>query len=674
MGGMGSARATAKRLWSLAFPRVSIVAVASGVVPRRADMTVSGIRYMSRFMQGDDAPLSYVWRADQAAVEMLGMQPGRTAADRAVRASIIAAALIEHDGKGRRISYSRNRNFYTEARYEGSPMSYDRLVPFVDALDIAGHIHHFKAEQGAHLAPEERHRLQSAYWATEPMAETLRGVKLAHVGPTSPIILKDRDGRPMALPRTDRVHRLRRGVEEVNAGLAGICLTVDPAADPANWRRSEYHLRARKLRADGSETWACTLPTPTPFVVRIFSRGTFDLHGRYYGHWQGLPKARRAEMLINGEIIVEPDFQWLHPTLLYAMCGHALAHDPYTTGYWPRQAGKLAFNTFVNAPTRVEAIGGLLKKRHDKDDNGEPVWRYGYRQTARILDAIKEANPHVSHLFGSDAGVRLMAIDSGMAGKVMKACRRASVPCLPVHDSFMVPASKSGFVEGVMASVLDEALAAVKSTSSGTSIRTILQSAPSQAGVSPEKPVEAPEAEPVGSPFPEARDASLRSVGASLAGPVVFPLPVPGDLSGARGCLLSGAGGLPLPGGHGGLPRAPGCLPGGAGGRLPSGAPGTVPGAFGLLPGGSCGLPAPEVRGPSSGTEGAPLAEPLGSFRPIVPILPARGSPWPLNARPGRRPPFPAFFAALRSTPLAAPRLSGLASLARSLPPADVGP
>ena len=566
---------------------------------------------MNSFVQGDDAPLSYLWRADQAAMEMLGMQPDRTAADRAVRASVIAAALIEHDGQGRRISYSRNRNWYGEARYEGSPMSYATLVPFVDALDAAGHIHHFKAEQGAHLAPEERDRLQSAFRATEQMAETLRDIKLAHVGPTSPIILKDTDGRPMALPRTDRVHRLQRGVDEVNRGLAGIRLTVDPAADPANWRRSDYHLHARKLRADGSETWACTLPTHTTKVVRIFSRESFDLHGRYYGSWQQFPKSRRAELLINGEVLVEPDFHWLHPTLLYALCGHALAHDPYTTGYWPRPAGKLAFNTYLNAPTPALAIGGLMAKRHEKGDDGEPVWRYGYRQTACILDAIKEANPRVAHMFGSDAGVRLMAIDSTMAGKVMKACRKAQVACLPVHDSFMVPASKGKFVEGVMASVLDETLAAVKSTSSVTSIRSILHNASSPSGV-------ASLAEPVAATLPEDRVNTLEPVGATLAEPVVASLPEGGGAS-----------------------------------LEPVGASLAEPVVATLRRAGGASMGA------------------VGTFRPVVPVLPSRVFLGSVGARPGRRPPFPAFLAALRSSPVAAPQPSGLASLARSLPPAD---
>lgn len=613
---------------------------------------------MDRFEQGDDAPLSYLWRADQAAMEMLGMQPGRTAADRAVRASVIAAALIEHDGQGRRISYSRNRNFYTEARYEGSPMSYATLVPFVDALDTAGYIGHFRAEQGAHLAPEERHRLQSAFWATERMAENLRGLKLGYVGPSSPIILKDTDGRPMALPRTDRVHRLQRGVDEVNRGLAGIRLTVDPAADPANWARSDYHLRARKLRADGSETWACTLPTPTPHVVRIFSRGSFDLHGRYYGWWQGLPKARRAELLINGEVLVEPDFHWLHPTLLYAMCGHALAHDPYTTGYWPRPAGKLAFNTFVNAPTPAEAIGGLMKKRHEKDENGEPVWRYGYRQTARILDAIKAANPAISHLFGSDAGVRLMAIDSAMAGKVMKACRKAQVACLPVHDSFMVPASKGGFVEGVMASVLDETLAAVKSTSSRTSTRSILHNASSPPGVTSL-------AEPVVASLPEGEVASLEPVGASLAELVVPSLPEERGVSlGTLGASLTGPAVLSLPEGEvSSLEPVGASLVEPVVPSLPLGR------GVSLEPVGAS-LAEPVVASLPVG-RGASL-EPVGTFRPVVPVLPARVSLGSVRARPGRRPPFPAFLAALRSSPAAAPRPSGLASLARSLPPADV--
>lgn len=52
MGGMGSVRATAKHLWSLVFPRASMVAVASGVVPRRADMTVSGTSHHELFCAG----------------------------------------------------------------------------------------------------------------------------------------------------------------------------------------------------------------------------------------------------------------------------------------------------------------------------------------------------------------------------------------------------------------------------------------------------------------------------------------------------------------------------------------------------------------------------------------------------------------------------------------------
>lgn len=451
---------------------------------------------MNDYVRGSDASLSYRWRADPAAIERVGLIPGRTADDRRVQASIIASLRIEADGQNRRVSYSRSSDFYdVPGRYRDTPYTKDRVCRTVDRLAEMGLVDNFKQIPGAHLHPIEERRIQSAARAYPALLARLGDTPLEYVRRRCPLILRDEAGDLVDYADTQRTERLRAGVDRINAWLGTMDVSVSPDADPANWRQSAHHLHARKVKANGDQTWACTLPTPTPEVVRIFGRSSFDAHGRYYGWWQGLPKARRKELLINEEVCVEPDFQWLHPQLLYAMAGEVLVHDPYTTGYWPRHAGKLAFKTGINAPTIPQAIGSLLQKRFVIGDDGEPVWRYGPRQTARILDDIRAANPAIAHMFGSDAGVRLMRIDSEMATQVMDGCRKAAVPCLPVHDSFLTLAKDEAIVTAKMADVMTATIHQLNRGSSMGSPRTFLHNGGGGAfPASPPAPVEPPPA------------------------------------------------------------------------------------------------------------------------------------------------------------------------------------
>ncbi|MBD8909209.1 hypothetical protein MZTS_21490, partial [Methylorubrum zatmanii] len=188
--------------------------------------------------------------------------------------------------------------------------------------------------------------------------------------------------------------RLVTEVAEVNAYLANVQVEVSPDASDSDWRRTRHHLHARKVK-DGRATWTCVRPTPNPEVYRVFGRGRWDRHGRWYGWFQNLPKERRAELLINGELCIEPDFAALHPTLLYAMRGHVLQHDPYVLRCYDRSVGKIVLNTAINARTIHKAIGSLMEKRQERKADGSPEWVYSYRETARIVEAVMDANPAI---------------------------------------------------------------------------------------------------------------------------------------------------------------------------------------------------------------------------------------------------------------------------------------
>ena len=51
---------------------------------------------------------------------------------------------------------------------------------------------------------------------------------------------------------------------------------------------------------------------------------------------------------------------------------------------------------------------------------------------------LKEHEP-ISKYFGSDAGIWLMRKDSAIALDVMYALAKQAIPCLGIHDSFIVP-------------------------------------------------------------------------------------------------------------------------------------------------------------------------------------------------------------------------------------------
>ncbi len=477
-----------------------------------------------RYVRGDDAPLTYAHHVSEAAIARLGVPLGRTRDDRAVQRAIIGQALVRHDGGGGRISYSRSGEWWKLDRFHDTPFGRARVLGAVDTLTKMGLLAGFRAKRGAHLAEEKADRLQSAFWATESLVQALRGETVEHRRPRVPVLLRDENGDPLPLPRTQNVDRLIRTMERRNEVIAGIRLTVDPkAVAKRHWRFSDHHWWAMS----DSGHWTCVRAEPYPFMVQMFARRSFDLHGRMYGPWTGLPSARRAELLLNGEAVCakEPDWACLHLDLAYAMCGLRLDGDAYDVpgaDNVTRAQLKGAVNTSLNSGTPLATTRSLMRKRFERGKDGERKWPLSmtWDKTQAVMERISERHDGIRHLFNSDAGVRLMRIDAEMAGQVMDACAKASVPCLPVHDSFNVQGRHQGFVEGVMGEVLERTRNELSGSGSTTYPVVRLHCARAEPG--------APGAEPLGASSVEPRDPGVVEVsGPSGEAPAVPPVSTP---------------------------------------------------------------------------------------------------------------------------------------------------
>jgi hypothetical protein len=410
-----------------------------------------------------DRVLTPHWRCREAALEDCGIGLGARQGNRNALASLVAAAGLAAETDQPWTSFSRRKVWYA-ARAENGDLTYDSVIAGMKEGVAAGLFDEDRALPGAHLDDVPR---QSRFRATPLLIERLAGARFRHIRPSSAIVMRDEDGAAVAFRETERTHRLRREADALNEWLSGMRITVDPKKDtPENWQRTGHHLRARKVK-NGRETWACALPTPTPHVVRIFGRGQWDCHGRLYGWWQSLPKDRRRELLINGEACFEPDFAMLHPTLLYAAVGATMPRDVYDTGEHHRDDGKLALNIGINAK------GGL------KGTVDALMWRKGWtgsrHYTQGLVEAIADLNKPIARFIGSDAGIRLMGIDSGMVVAVMKRCRKEGIDCLPVHDSFVTPRKSENHVKAIMADVLDAARVTISQGTSKTSLQKVPQ-------------------------------------------------------------------------------------------------------------------------------------------------------------------------------------------------------
>jgi hypothetical protein len=117
-----------------------------------------------------------------------------------------------------------------------------------------------------------------------------------------------------------------------------------------------------------------------------------------------------------------------------------------------------ARHTIAHKAEMVRAVFG-----NDFPDGlqGEEMWcqaaaiHPGFTQTAsrqaqRLMDAIIAKHAPISRMFFTGAGLALQRLDSDIAEGVMKEMRQQGIVVLPVHDSFLAPASKAAELEAVM--------------------------------------------------------------------------------------------------------------------------------------------------------------------------------------------------------------------------------
>lgn len=341
--------------------------------------------------------------------------------------------LISCIRKNRKLVYSRNT---AEKCKNNKKISVYKVKKVVDWLEKQEYIVNF-------IAPPNRDKDERKVSYIVPTlkfveefcdsTEVQRMAELAYQEAYAYIELRNEDKVPIPFRNTKQTQRLEEVVKKINL-LNDICTVRDKFGNVLN-----------------------------NFYCRVFNND-FGHGGRFYRadvlrlpHSEG--RLGRYDITINGNPVVEVDLGNLHFRISAVREGIDLsdvASDVYM-GILDdnektdsnRAIVKLAVNIMFNSLDDDNAIGAIQQEINFKfKDKSDLTIRTG----KEVFKRVKQAYPQFDNVFcqGDGYGSVLQNYDSELAACILDVMYSKNIPCLPIHDSFIVERQHQRTLEEAM--------------------------------------------------------------------------------------------------------------------------------------------------------------------------------------------------------------------------------
>ena len=320
------------------------------------------------------------------------------------------------------VSYSRDKSkFSFDSRYRKLHIRFNPFVNVIDALDQHGYLEGMKG----FFDRETGIGFQSKMRATPKLISNLVLKKfewqMVQRRKEAPILLRDENKNAVEFDLNRDIKDKKSNVNLINKFLANQEITFEPP----NWAVKE--MWREKIRIPN---------TNRNQLTRIFNE-TWDDGGRFYRHWsQGLPSKYRKYIRINGQQVTELDYSSIHPYILYSKEGlHMPDEDMYSLdgmGEGQRKICKTILLTIFNVKEDQDAIKAVMTDLHRKGIRSKR------NEIEHLIERLKEKHHPIKEYFGSGIGRQLQRIDSDIAENIMLRLLDQDIPCLPIHDSFIV--------------------------------------------------------------------------------------------------------------------------------------------------------------------------------------------------------------------------------------------
>jgi len=347
----------------------------------------------------------------------------------------LAAAALNTVDPDRFAAISFNRNDYT-----GTELSDVAMRQCRDYLAAKGMIEGAGGFQRWDAVGDGRFGRRTRIRATDHLRLEFDRIGIGRKSLTIPasqlIRIRARSDDVPSNPPED-VEASRDLLERVNRRLAS--LRLDLSAEAHAILASQHLEDEGEEKADRERKRRYAGDLTATSLYRAF-KGGWNLGGRIYGGWwMSTPRALRPYITIDGADVVELDYSALHPRLLFHREGMPMDFDPYLVpgvdSEAARDLGKRTFNRLLNRNKPRSSQRLVLRASH-----GDRALLPKGMSFATYRAALCGQLADIQEWFGTGEGVRLQRADSELAIGILAALEAASIPVLPVHDSFLVPA------------------------------------------------------------------------------------------------------------------------------------------------------------------------------------------------------------------------------------------
>jgi hypothetical protein len=335
-----------------------------------------------------------------------------------------------------------NSEWKTNSRYNALHLS-KVIVVYIHTLEGLGYIEVAKGSYAGPGAPSNRNaRIRAAEPLRELFLEAKFGVNdIGQTPDRESVILRGGNadaGKAIEYEDTEETRRWRRDLRQYNDLLYSTFIDIPSLDDP-------FVERTIRIGPRTGETQKIPIGRTNQFVRRVFSRGRWDLNGRFYGGWwQQIDSDLRKRIHINDVPTIEVDFRSLHINILSLEKGVPLDDtDPYSLnvllfeGVDKREQRawlKHLVLTAINAKTRKTAYSAF----RDNFENGSRPKKLKNQDLDDLLEAFLTKYRHLEGGLFADQGIRLMNVDGRIAERVLRVFTYQNIPILCVHDSFIV--------------------------------------------------------------------------------------------------------------------------------------------------------------------------------------------------------------------------------------------
>ncbi len=136
------------------------------------------------------------------------------------------------------------------------------------------------------------------------------------------------------------------------------------------------------------------------------------------------------------------DYSGLHFRMMYHLKGIDYKDDPYNIGEYYTElrpiAKKLA-NIMINSPKPRSIIYSIRQSVLKDTYLKNLYYRYYYKDLLNVMhEKLIEKHQAINEYFHSGMGFKLQKMDSDIAVEILLMLKSRNIPCLCVHDSFIV--------------------------------------------------------------------------------------------------------------------------------------------------------------------------------------------------------------------------------------------